>query len=305
MVVIIRGSSFKYLLKEGFRNIWHNRVMSFTSIGVLTTCLIIVGAAYLITVNVNSVVGYIEGQSEMVVFLHDDIDDAQTAQIETSIKSTPNVKETVFVSKEQGLENTKLMLGDDAYLLDGLENRNTIPAMYEIKVNDLSKTRETVDALKAIEGVDIVKASNEVADTLTYVQNTINTFGMALILALAVISLVIITNTIRATIFTRRKEINIMKFVGATNSFIRIPFIVEGFLLGVISAGVAFSVVWGSYHYLTAEFTSGGSMWLQAAFESIIPFDEIAMTLGLFFVGTGTILGMIGSIISIRNHARV
>lgn len=298
-------SSFKYLVGEGFKNVWRNRVMSFTSIGVLTTCLIIVGTAYLITVNVNSIVKYIEGQSEMVAFVDNEVSDEEILVIEDKIKSISNVKSYEFISETQGLENFKVTLGDDAFLLDGFEDRNVVPPMFEVKVKDLSVSRATANEIKNIAGIFDVNSSDEVADTLTYVQNTVNTFGSILILALAVISLVIISNTIRATIFTRRKEINIMKYVGATNSFIRIPFVVEGFLLGLISATTAFLIIWGSYHYLTSAFLTEGTVWIQSMLESIIPFKDLALDLGIFFVATGTILGMLGSSISIRNHAKV
>ncbi len=304
----MKGSSFKYLLKEGVRNIWSNRVMSFTSIAVLTTCLIIVGAAYLITANVNSMVGYVESQSEMVVFLKavpKEEREAQKNTVEAEMKKIDNIKNIKYTSKEDGLENTKDMLGENGHLLDGLEDRNTLPDMFSIRVKDLALTKETVSELQKIGDVDIVQASNEVADTMTYIQRTISTFGSVLIIALGVISLVIISNTIRSTIFARRKEINIMKFVGATNSFIKLPFIVEGFMLGVVSSTVAFLIVWGSYTYLISTLTTGTTIWLQSAFESIIPFKDIALNLALFFVGTGTILGMIGSVVSVRNHAKV
>lgn len=304
----MKGSSFKYLLKEGVRNIWHNRIMSFTSIGVLTTCLLIVGAAYLLTKNVNSMVGYIESQSEMVVFLNDVPEEERENQkisVEKEIKAIENVNSLEYVSKEEGLEDTKTMLGDDAHLLDGLEGRNTLPDSFVIKIKDLSLTKDTVDKLKQLDLVEDVRASNEVADTLTYVQSSVATLGSVLILALAIISLVIISNTIRATIFARRKEISIMKYVGATNSFIRIPFIVEGFMLGLISAAIGFLLMWGAYHYLTSTLTSGTTVWLQSAFESIIPFEDIALNLGVFFGVTGTVLGMFGSAISVKNHAKV
>lgn len=300
----MKFSGFKYLTKEGCKNVWRNRVMSFTSIGVLTTCLIIVGAAYLITVNVNSVVKYIEGQSEMVVIV-EEIDQAATTQLENNIKSIENIKSYNYISKEQALQNEMERLGDSAHLLEGYTDRNPLPAIFEIKVKDLSKTRDTAATLRELAGVESVQASDDVADTLTYMQNTVNTFGSALIIVLAIISMVIISNTIRATIFARRKEINIMKYVGATNSFIRIPFLVEGFLLGLISATIAFLVIWGGYQYLMGANTSGMTIWIKSMFDSLIPFKDIALDLGLFFGITGTMLGMIGSGISIRNHARV
>lgn len=303
----MKPSSFRYLLKEGLRNLWRNRVMSLTSIGVLTTCLLIVGAAFLLTVNVNSMVQYVEGQSEMCVYMVDGLSDEELSAAEDAINAAPNVTEVTFVSAEEGLANTKEQFGDDSYLLDGYEGEtNPIPDSFVVKIDDISKTRDTQAALKEISGVDVVNASGEVADTLTYIQDTVGTMGTIIIIALAVISLVIIANTIRATIFTRRKEINIMKFVGARNSFIRIPFVIEGFALGLIAALIAFLAIWAGYSYLISAFTDGmSSYWLQSAFDSVVPFTAIAPWLALFFAGTGTVLGVLGSLVSIRNHVKV
>lgn len=360
----MKASGFRYLVKEGVKNLWTNRIMAFTSIGVLTTCLLIVGAAYLLTVNVGSMVSYVETQSEMNVFLKDfdkpeivvpdtsvDLEsnanqpdtDAQSeqdkpvegdgdtttrqpteeeapvegetdtaelrktmvAQIKAQIEGMQNVKSCEYISKEQGFENTKDTLGDSAYLLDGIKDRNYIPDTFVITLNDIEKTAQTKAAIEKLDGVDIVVASMETADTLTYVQRTVNTMGSAIIIALAVISVVIISNTIRATIFARRKEINIMKFVGATNAFIRIPFLVEGFFLGLISAGISYLVIWGGYSYLLQAFTLDISSFLNELFANVIPFNEVAISLAWFFGITGTVLGSLGSAISIRNHARV
>lgn len=315
-----KKASLRYLLKEGVRNLWVNRILTFTSLGVLTTCLIIVGAARLITKNVESMVYYIEGQSEMSVFLKDIVTDTtndsdttdqnkvrveQVNSVKEQILALENVKTCEYISKEQGLENTKEMLGDAGYLLDGIKDRNYIPDTFVLTVVDLSKTRETKATIEKISGVDLVIASTEVSDTLTHIQKMINTLGTAIILALSIISLVIVSNTIRATIFARRKEINIMKFVGATNSFIKIPFITEGFLLGLISAIISFLIVWASYQYVLQAFTSDASAWLQSAFQSLIPFKDIALEIGLFFTVVGIFIGTVGSFISIRNHARV
>ena len=303
----MRMSGLRYLIKEGFRNLWRNRVMSLTSVGVLTTCLLIVGVAFLLTINVNSVVHYVETQSEMCVFMVEGVTDDELAQTEKEIRANKNVSEVELVTRAQGLENLKVQFGEDSFLLDGIDpTDNPVPDTFIVKLNDISKTTETQEALSKLDKVDLVNASGEVADTLTYIQDTVSTLGLVIIIALAVISLVIISNTIRATIFTRRKEINIMKFVGARNSFIRIPFVVEGFALGLISAAVAFFAIWGGYAYLIQAFTGGmTSYWLESAFDSLIPFGTIAPWLALFFAGTGTVLGVFGSLISIRNHIKV
>ncbi len=303
----MRMSGLRYLIKEGFRNLWRNRVMSLTSVGVLTTCLLIVGVAFLLTINVNSIVHYVETQSEMCVFMVEGVTDDQLAQTEEEIRANKNVSGVELVTRTQGLENLKVQFGEDSFLLDGIDpESNPVPDTFIVTLHDIRKTQETQEALSKLENVDLVNASGEVADTLTYIQDTVSTLGLVIIIALAVISLVIISNTIRATIFTRRKEINIMKFVGARNSFIRIPFVVEGFALGLISAAVAFFAIWAGYAYLIQAFTEGmTSYWLESAFDSLIPFATIAPWLALFFGVTGTVLGVFGSLISIRNHIKV
>ena len=301
----MKASGFKYLLKEGVRNLWTNRLMSITSIGILTTCLLLVGAAYLVTLNVNSMVTFVEGQSEMSVFVIRDTGEERVQQIQQEIESNSNVASVTFVSKEEGLERTKESFGDQGYLLDDLEGRNPIPDMFVVKVKEISQTASTREVLENIEGVEKVNAATEVADTLTNVRNIVGTLGSTIILALGIISLVIISNTIRATIFARRKEINIMKFVGATNSFIRIPFLVGGFMLGLFSALLAYLIIWGCYSYLVSHLTLDATSFLQSAFDNIIPFQEIALNLALFFGITGTVLGMFGSAISIRKHVKV
>lgn len=300
----MKYSSFKYLFKEGLKNLWYNRVMAFTSIGVLTTCLILVGTAYLATENINKMVGVVKEQNEMSVILFDDKDEVLFS-IKDKIDSIENVVESSYISKEDGLEDTKEMLGDDSYLLDGMEDRNAIPPKLVVKIDDLAIARQTQDEISSIDGVEMVLASHEFTDTMVDIQKGITGIGSTLIIILAIISLVIISNTIRATIFSRRKEINIMKFVGANNSFIRIPFIVEGFLLGLISAILAFFAISFSYNYIISLLSIDNTIWLDSIFKSIIPFELIALDIGIFFVVVSTVLGSIGSAISIKNHVKV
>ena len=296
----MRASSFRYLLKEGLRNMWRNRVMSLTSIGVLTTCLLIVGAAFLLTVNVNSMVKYVEGQSEMCVYMKEGLTEEDLTQAEEAIRAVPNVKEVTFISKEEGLENTKESFGDEGYLLEGYEGEdNPIPDSFVVKVNEIDQTRDTQKALQEIAGVDVVNASGEVADTLSYVQNTVVTLGTVVIIALAVISLVIISNTIRATIFTRRKEINIMKFVGATNWFIRWPFIIEGLIIGAIAATLSYFGSWYIYTYFVDNVFAGINI------VKLLDFESIKGLLILIFYGTGLFIGIAGSSLAIRKYLRV
>lgn len=301
----MKSNSFKYLIKTGIHNLWSNRVMAFASIGVLMTCLLLVGAAFVFTQNVNSIVGYVESQTEMNVYMTEKATDDQIASVEKSIKSNGKIASCNFISKEQGLENFKDTMGEEGYLLDSIKDRNTIPDTFVVKIKNIADTKAVRAELKALDGVDDVAAAIEVADTFMYIQRAVTIIGTIVVIVLAIISLVIISNTIRATIFARRKEINIMKFVGATNSFIRIPFIVEGFMLGIISAVVAYLGIWGCYSAILASLGDVGNSWLNQALQSIIPFKSIALPLAGFFLLSGTLLGTLGSIISIKNHVKV
>lgn len=320
----MKGNSVKYLLKQGVKNLWLNRMMTLASVGVLTACLLIVGFAVLLTENINNMVGYMESQNEMVAFMYTQDDynevleakgqsamdnDAWNAFIEEThqqVESVANVQEVTYVSKEEGLEQQKEQWGEKGALLDDYQgDENPLPESFVIKIEDLEKLTETRDALADLEGIETVRAADSVASTLTDLRRIVNVVGWSIVIALVVVSLVIVMNTIRATIFNRRKELNIMKYVGATNNFIRLPFVVEGVCLGLISALISYILIWVGYTYILNSFLGGTSAWLQSAFESIIPFKDIALKLAGFFFLSSVGIGTLGSIVSIRNHIKV
>lgn len=330
----MKGNSFKYLLKQGVKNLWSNRMMTLASVGVLTACLLIVGFAVLLTENINNMVKYMEDQNEVVAFMYTENDyheklvsegqtaftlssetpEGETAWWDQFIEETKhkietvddNILEVTFVSKEEGLEQQKEQWGEKGSLLDDYQgDENPLPDSFVVKIKDLSKLAQTKSSLEQIEGIESVRAADSVADTLTDIKRIVNIVGWSIVAALVVVSLVIITNTIRATIFSRRKELNIMKYVGATNSFIRIPFIVEGICLGLISAVVAYLCIWLGYSYALGGFLDQSSSWLQSAFASIIPFKNVALDLGAFFLISSVAIGVLGSVVSIRNHIKV
>lgn len=232
--------------------------------------------------------------------------DAFTEEVTQKIRALPNVESAEFISKDIGIEQMKNQLGEKAQLLDDYVGaENPLNDSFTIKVKDLAQMEQTTKDVAAIQGVYTVSAANEVAETLTDVRQIINVAGWALVAALVVVSLVIIINTIRATIFSRRKELNIMRYVGATKAFIRLPFIVEGVLLGLISAGIAYLIIWQSYSYALRNLIGQSTSWLNAAMASIIPFEQIALPLALFFVVSSVFIGVLGSAVSIRNHIKV
>lgn len=298
-------SSFGYLVKDGTKNIWGNRLMSFASVAVLATCLLLVGFAMLVTININNMVSYVEQQNEAVVFVKDDASDAQIQELKTKLEVNDNVAEIVFVSKAEAFERQKATLGDDAGLFDNLGDTDFLPASFEIRIKDLSRLSETIENISSYENVQKVNASLELGEALTSAKNLINGLGGGIVVALIVVSTVIIANTIRASVFARRREINIMKYVGATDNFIRLPFIVEGLVLGFLAALIAYLIIWFLYSNGISMITSSSDTWLSAMLDYIVPFNKVAMPLGVAFAVGGMFTGAFGSLVSIRNHLKV
>ncbi len=301
----MRSGSIRYLLKEGVRNLWTNRLMTFASMGVLTACLLLVGFAMLFSDNINSIVGYIEDQNELVAFLEKDNTEEENLALLEQIQAMSDVEEIVYVTKEEAWEIQKEKLGDAASLLE--ENGdNPYYAYFTIKERDLSKLSATSAAIKKLDGIEKVNSSDSFAKSIVQLRQMVTLFGGAIIIALVLVSLVVIANTIRAAVFSRRKEINIMKYVGATNSFIRVPFMVEGIVLGALSAAIAFLLIWGGYTLLLDTLTNDLTIsFLANALKSMLPFREVALKLWLLFLGAGVITGALGSVISVRNHLKV
>ncbi|MFA9380429.1 MAG: permease-like cell division protein FtsX [Acetanaerobacterium sp.] len=302
----MKASSFGYLLREGARNVWVNRMMSAASVGVLTACLLLIGGALLFSVNVNSMVGYVESQNEVKVFLKDEIPDMTRTTLDNEIRKVDNISEIDYMPKEEGIEKFSDTMGDYSDLMAGLHgDENPLPDTYMIKVADLSKLPETVQQLKGLAGVESVSAPMEVASSITGIKNAVTVFGIFIVGILVLVSLIITANTIKIAVYNRRREINIMKFVGATDSFIRLPFIIEGTILGFLSALTAFAIVWGGYDYLLRYLSENATGWLSLAYQSFVPFTLVFYPLLVGFLSAGLISGTFGSMMFVRKHLRV
>lgn len=298
----MRLGSFTYLLKQGAKNTYLNKAMSFASIGVLTACLVLVGLAVLLSENIKNIVGFVQSQNEIVVYVDDGLSAEKEANLDRQIRSMPNVSEIEYISKEQAFDNQKEKLGD---LLDGYENEDVFPASYSIKIKDLEKIDDNVEMLTALEGIYKVDAPTDFAELMVKTDKGI-TFGSSVVVAvLLVVALVIIINTIKITVFTRRFEINIMKYVGATNGFIRMPFLVEGMILGAISAVLSFFIVWYVYAQVFSGITADMTGWFSSAAQTLIPFKTFAPMLLVTYLVVGSVIGGMGSALSIRKHLKV
>ncbi|HIS75957.1 MAG TPA: ABC transporter permease [Candidatus Merdivicinus excrementipullorum] len=303
----MRASSFRYLVKTGVHNLWANRMMTVASVGTLIACLLIVGFAVLFSINVDSIVEYLGQQNEVVVFMQMDTPAEYMATMEAELNSMEGLDEVVYVSSEEGFAEYKEGLGEDSYLLDGMEAEaaEILPAKFTAKIVDPQQVDAILASIRRMDYVDTAEAPTDLTKTLVSVRTMVNTIGGIVIAALVLVSLVIITNTIRASVFTRRKEISIMKYVGATNGFIRVPFIVEGVLLGIIAAVIAFLGIWGGYTIFVDAFATETSSWLGSITQNLVPFWDMGYQLLGYFLLAGILTGGVGSAFSMRGHLKV
>lgn len=303
----MRASSFRYLVKNGVHNLWTNRMMTIASVGTLVACLLIVGFAVLFSINVDSIVEYIGKQNEVVVFMKMDTPLEYMDTMKQNLAELEGLDEIVYVSAEEGFAEYKESLGEDGYLLDGMEDEaaEILPAKFTAKIVEPERVDTIVASIRRMEYVDKAEAPTDLTKTLVDVRSMVNTVGGAVIAALVLVSIVVITNTIRASVFTRRKEISIMKYVGATNSFIRIPFIVEGILLGIIAAVIAFFAIWGGYALFVEAVSFESSAWLASMTQYLVPFQDFCYQILGGFLLAGILTGSIGSGFSMRKHLKV
>lgn len=286
---------FGYLAKEGLKNVWNNRIMSIASVCVLVSCLVLTGAAALFSINVAQVVESVGDSNETTVYLKSDISQLEAVYIGKDIEKLDNVVSTTFFSKEEALEQYKDELGDE--LFAQIEDRNTLPDAFVVVMEDLSLYDETVAEIKSIDGVDSINDHRELAKKLTEISNLINIICVGVVSALMVISIFIIANTIRATMYSRRFEISIMKSVGATDSFVRMPFLIEGVVIGIVSAVVSTGAISLLYESVMSAITS------MIPF-SYIPLSSVLLYVAAAFALAGIVVGFFGSFISIRKYLK-
>ncbi|MCL2539454.1 MAG: permease-like cell division protein FtsX [Oscillospiraceae bacterium] len=299
------GGSFRYLVKQGLANLWFNRLMTVASVGILSACLILIGGASLISLNVRDILHNVEGQNEMRVFLFDEVTEDEKTSIEGRLSAMPSVSEFRFIGKEEALEEARRMLGDKASILDGYIDNNPVATSYIIKLGDISKTSEVQSELSSMPGVEQVNAMTEVVETLTGLERSLLIFGGIVVIVLVLASVVVIQNSIRLTVFARRREINIMKYVGATNGFIRLPFVVEGMAVGIIAAFLALLMIYLINNGVVRVFENSDIQWVASVADQLIPFSELWAYVAAGFFGGGVVLGAIGSGSAIRKYLKV
>lgn len=290
------------MFKQGIQSMWRNKSMGLASITSIAAVLMILGIVLVLILSINNVVNDTKLKfDEIEVFLEDQISSEQMTMIEDTAKDVPGVVSVIYRSKEQALELMKEDWGEDAYLLEDLET-NPLPNSYIIKVEDIELADNLVNSIKTLDGVEEVKYYKDIIDKLLNFASYIRIGGMIIIAVLVFVSIFIISNTIKLTVTSRKREINIMKYVGATNSYIRGPFIIEGVFFGLVGALISIAVVYFAYRYLYLNMNE--SFYNMFTFY-LIPPESIISDISVIFLTLGAGIGAMGSMLSLKKFLNV
>lgn len=297
-------NNLKYLVREGLRNTWANRLMSLASVGVLVCCLVLMGSAVLVSVNISHAMSWLENQNVVMVFLNDTVSSSDASytveEAKQKILSVENIDEenVEFVSKEEGFSSLMDRFDEKLKIIDSLgDTSNILPDAFRVGFKDPTRYETTVEQLKNLDIVYTVRDNREYAEKLMGINKTVTVVGVWIVGLLLVVSLFIITNTIKLTMYVRKLEISIMKSVGATDWFIRMPFLVEGITIGLTAGIISFIMV--AYIYSAA--TSAISTIMASG---VLPFMSMIGWLLLAFLGSGVLSGAVGSLVSIRKYLK-
>ena len=298
---MMRPSTFFFLVRRGVCNLGKHWAMTFVCILSLSVCMTLNTFASLAEVNVDSMVNYLGSQNETVVYLDPECDDATAQAVGEKLAAMPGVTNVQFVSKQDVLNTYRNYMEDYSSLWDEFENDNPFKANYRVSIADLSQMESMSKQMQAIQGVYSVTAPVEMTNVFVQVQRSVTKVGRGIVLVLMVVSIITVGSTIRLSVFARRREIEIMKYVGATNGFIRWPFVYEGLLLGTLSAAVAFGLQWLLYLAVAKGIASSDSLQIL----HIVPFTDIWYIVALVFLAAGILVGVGGSLTAIRRFLRV
>ena len=294
----MRLSRSGYLIREGFRSITTHGFMSFASVTIIMACLIIMGSVSLLTLNIDEMIRNLENQNEVVAFVSDEVSEEDARAIEPQLREIVNVSSVQFVSRAEAMENFMKKYSKD--MMVGIDE-TVFRHRYVVQLNDIALMAQTKAGLESIEGIDHVNGNLEYAKIFVTARNVVTVISLVLIVILVFISIFIMSNTIKLATFNRREEIAIMKMVGATNSFIRMPFIIEGLVLGILGGGLAFAAELGLYHLVTGRVVSS----LTGSFISVIPIQQVALPMFIAFMATSVFVGVFGGVNAIKNYLQV
>ena len=294
-----RTRKLGYLFKEGIHNMFSHGFMSFAAICVTVACLVIIGSFSMILYNIAVMVRDLEQQNRILVYIDESYNTAEAKSVGSQLNLVENVSQAVFTSRDEAMENFLAQQGGGEEFA-GI-NAETFRDRFVVTLEDNARMAETVEAIRNVKGVADVAARSEIAEGFTTLQRVLNIVSIVIIAVLLVVSLFIISNTVKLAMYDRRDEIGIMKMVGATDRFIRFPYVVEGFLIGLISGAVAFFLEWGIYDLIANRLTAVDSLSLL----DIVPFTKVLWIMVATFGAAGLFVGVFGSVMSIRKFLDV
>ncbi len=290
--------SLGYLFREGVKSLWKNRTMSMASIAVLISCLLLTGVAGLLTLDLSATMQSIEGNNTFTVWLENDLPSLTAVKVGEDLRMIDNISDCTFVPKSDALSSVIQSLDGDTSLISLLGADNPLPDSYSISLSDLSKYDETVAAIKSVEGVEDVDDYSLVATKLSNLDRLVRYCSIGIVIVLGVVSLFIISNTVKVTMFSRRMEINIMKSVGATNGFVRLPFIVEGWVIGILSGAISATILYFAYDKAVQV------VYDIAPFLAVVDIQPYVGWVYLAYIVVGMLFGMLGGVISIGKYLK-
>ncbi|MFR3342312.1 MAG: permease-like cell division protein FtsX [Clostridia bacterium] len=298
----VKHSIFGYLLGEGFRNVFHNKKSSGASLAIMCATMLIFGLFFMIIENLNNAVKTLETQQGIQVFIQKTATDAQMEQIGEQIQAIDGVNKVTFVSKEDALNQTKEKLKDKQALIAGWDESNPFKASYLVTLTDLKLSSQVQDEIKKIDNIDSIQSRDETINGLVAIANGVRIVSAVILTLLVLISIFIIGNTIKLTVHARRKEISIMKYVGATDSFIRWPFVIEGIIIGIVAALLSILVLGIAYSLIT---NAAANSIISTMGIKLLSFTDMTTLLVIVYMVLGIGIGALGSSISMRKYLQV
>ncbi len=305
----MRISSFRYLVKQGIRNIWTNRMMSFASFCVLLVSMLLIGFSLLFIANINMFIGSVEDRNEVIIFLEDNVSDERIEEMNNALVQMDNISKVSFYSKEEAWEDMKADIPNANELfayIDGEGQESPLIDAFRIRVADIDRMSSTLMEINKMDDIYDIRSPGDFIDILSGLKSMIAVISIVVLSALLAVSLVIIYNTTRASVDFRKKEINIMKYVGATNTFIKIPFFIEGMLMGILAGGVATLLTVLGYRELTELLMRDTTLWSVFNVSSFIPLEgTLLIAMALCYVASGAVIGAIGTVMSTGKYLKV
>ena len=298
----MKHSIFGYLLGEGFRNVFHYKKSSGASLAIMCATMLIFGLFFMIIENLNNAVETLETQQGIQVFIQKTATDAQMEQIGEQIQAIDGVNKVTFVSKEDALNQTKEKLKDKQALIAGWDESNPFKASYLVTFTDLKLSSQVQDEIKKIDNIDSIQSRDETINGLVAIANGVRIVSAVILTLLVLISIFIIGNTIKLTVHARRKEISIMKYVGATDSFIRWPFVIEGIIIGIVAALLSILVLGIAYSLIT---NAAANSIISTMGIKLLSFTDMTTLLVIVYMVLGIGIGALGSSISMRKYLQV